>query len=189
MNRCVVALALAGLLACAASGPRIERDPTFDFDALRTWEWSRDGVVLETADPRLASDALHGAMREAIEQGLAARGLRPLESGADVVVSYQLGVETQREVEAEPIERPAGDDVFLGPPRVEVREREYGRLAITLSRPGAEHPVWRGSVRAPIHHAQAVEARDRAIRHAVRELLAALSPAPPRAGRGDPAAP
>ena len=121
----VLTLQLAG---CAPAAPQVEAAPSFEIDRIQTWQWLRGASVTAQDDPRLASDALHELLRAALEEGLASRGLRQVERGGDVEVAYRVAIERQRRVESEPIERPVGNDVFLGIPRVDVRDEDkvYG---------------------------------------------------------------
>ncbi len=176
MRRLAIALAALVLVGCANDGLEIERDPAFDATRLRTWEWHRGASGVDASDPRLASDALHASIREAITRSLAARGLRQVEKGGDVRVAYRVGIDRQRRVEAEPVERPTGDKVFVGPPHVEVTDEEVGRLAIALTTPDSAEEVWRGRVRVPVERNLTPETRALRIRNAVDRILSELAP-------------
>ncbi len=171
-------LALASLVAtsCANDPPRVETHPSFEIARVQSWQWARDAKVLEESDPRLASDTLHQTLRHEIAKGLEQRGLKEVEGAGDVQVAYRVGIERQRRVEAEPVERPVGDDVFLGPPRVEVIDEESGHLVLELSTPDDQTLLWRGTVKTPLHRVAADAAREQQIRDAIDRLLGSLAP-------------
>ena len=178
MTRALVAIAALSLTlaACVNDGLEIEQDPAFDASRIRTWEWVRNASPVDTSDPRLASDALHASIREAIRRSLVARGLREVEKDGDVEVAYRVGIDAQRRVESETITRPVGDDVFVGPPKVEVTDEEQGRLTIVLSAPETAEVVWRGRVRVELEHDLPAEERTLRIRDAVDRILGELAP-------------
>ncbi len=111
-------------------------------------------------------------IREVIDEELAARGWRHVESGGDVDVAYVAALE--RELDVQEV-----NDLFRYRGRmwtvtnVEVRAYERGTLIIDLSDPEADEPLWRGAAEAELHRDDR-DYRERRLREAVQAILAEL---------------
>jgi len=93
-------LALAATLCPAGCAPavKVRTAWTADPSAVRTYAWQPgEGDIAGVYGSRAA--VARDAIREAVEDGLKQNGLRPAPQGeADVLVVYQLGVRSRREV-------------------------------------------------------------------------------------------
>ena len=84
------ALLLGG---CKSMKTTADRDPNYDFDAIRTYQWtSAPPEVLKTANTYLNED-----IPKAIDHELDRRGLELTATNADVRVAYYLKLKEQKE--------------------------------------------------------------------------------------------
>ena len=84
---CVLALA-----ACQTT-IKPDYDTSYDFSTSQTWQWAEPKVTFTPADdPRLSSDLTAERVKQAVADGLDARGLRPVLEGAqETIYPYVFG--------------------------------------------------------------------------------------------------
>jgi hypothetical protein len=176
----VIALALI-LPASAKVKIRTQREKAFDFKTVRTYAWHPSGagdvkVLQATADkPETIQAMLEPTIREAVEQGLAARGLQPLASDrADVYVNYYLliGPNTSSQYMGQFI----GNAPEWGLPpfaaaTTSLKVYEQGSLVLDVASRLEKSVIWRGVAQAEIDRQRTVSQRDERVREAVRSML------------------
>jgi hypothetical protein len=149
------------LLLAASTTTSVEYDHQVDFLRYKTWSWHAGGTA--------ASPVTDKTIRDAIEKGLAARGLTRVDSGATLFVVYHASRTTQIDLvplkSASPV------------PPTGIRYAQKGALVIDLLDAQSAQVVWRGHAAGVLRYGpKEIEAQ---VIAAVDEMLAGL-PLPPR---------
>jgi Domain of unknown function (DUF4136) len=154
------------LLLAAAAETSVEYDHQVDFSRYKTWSWHQG--VTPAANP--ANDK---RIREAIEKGLAARGLSRVDGGGPLLVVYHASKTTQ--IDLAPIKNTPQTNTGI-------RYAEKGSLVVDMRDAASGDVVWRGHATAVLDYGQNEIAAQ--IKAAVDKLLESFPPpAPaPRAG-------
>ena len=85
-------------LAACQTTIKPDYDTSYDFSTSQTWQWAEPKVTFTPADdPRLSSDLTAERIKQAVADGLDARGLRPVLEGqtADLSVKTYVVVENR----------------------------------------------------------------------------------------------
>jgi Domain of unknown function (DUF4136) len=151
------------LLLVAAAETSVEYDAQADFSRYHTWSW-HSGIT-PAANP--ANDK---RIREAIENGLAARGLSRVDKDAGLLVVYHASKTTQ--IDLTPLKNAA-------PTNTGIRYAEKGSLVVDMLDAASGNVVWRGHATAVLSYGQNEIAGQ--IKAAVDKLLASFPPPVPRA--------
>jgi len=117
------------LLAAAATTTSVEYDSQVDFSRYKTWSWHRE--VTPAANP-----VAENRIREAIESGLAARGISRVDSAGGLLVVYHASKTT--EIALEPVRNAAGSTP------TGLRYVEKGSLVVDMVDAASGNVVWRG---------------------------------------------
>jgi hypothetical protein len=167
MLACVLGAVVA---ACSSVQVESTHNPSFDFSALRTYEWLRP----EAAAPD-GGKTFGWRVREAVETQLQKRGLTPATSGApDVLVNYVVQRRRTQEVRGLPLSHSA--DTELGPTGAidpYAVEREEGALVLSMIDPTTHKQVWRASAHIRIAAGTDPEALTRQVNDLVQRLFRA----------------
>ena len=171
-------LAVAWAAGCAQPKVQVQTAALADTRSFRTYAWyPGEGDIggLYGSRAQLASDA----MRESVDKGMRHNGFRPAAGGKpDVLVLYQLGVRSRREVDSVKTVQRNGESVAV-PDKVTIYRA--GTLLIYLVDPQINDVVWVGSASSEAKAADSdSEARNR-IERAVRAVFDAMRDK--RAGR------
>ena len=134
----VTSLVFAGM-AAFAQDVQFDYDRSANFAAYKTYEWA-DYRTIEVGDQLLDQD-----IKRAVDQQLAGKGLRRVESGGDLLVGYQTAVSHEKQYDA----FGSGLGPFgwggWGDTRVTSSTIDKGKLDIGLFDPTVKRLVWRGS--------------------------------------------
>jgi Domain of unknown function (DUF4136) len=117
------------LLLAAATATSVEYDPQVDFSRYETWSWHR--AVTPAANP-----VTDKRIREAIENGLAARGISRVDRDGTLLVVYHASKTT--EIDLAPIK----SGVASTP--TGIRYVEKGSLVVDMLDAASGNVVWRG---------------------------------------------
>jgi hypothetical protein len=165
------------------SVPAFAQDVQFDYDrsanfsAYKTYNWI-DYKPVAPGDQLLDQD-----IKRAVDEQLAGKGLRRVESGGDLVVGYQAGVTQEKEFDANGM---GGWGPWLGPfgsgngGRVTTSTIEVGKLTIGLFDPAAKQLVWRGAASKTLNISKDPDKNYRNLEKAMAKLFKNY---PPGAGR------
>jgi len=135
------AILLLGVSAFAQD-VQFDYDRSARFSDYKTYNWI-DYRPVQPANQLLDQD-----IKRAVDEQLAGKGLRRVESGGDLVVGYQAGVSQEKEFDAlgaggfGPWGGPFG---WGGPGRVTTSSIDVGKLEIGLFDPATKKLVWRGA--------------------------------------------
>ncbi|MCO8169826.1 DUF4136 domain-containing protein [Pseudomonas sp. 21LCFQ02] len=173
------------LSACQSSQINRDFDARRDFAGYRSWSWQEPAVQYQPADPRLKSDLTEQRIRDAINQQLDQRGLRPASAGApaDLKVQAWLIVEDRQQLVSTNYGGGwgpwGGYGYWGGPLASETRSVDYKvtTLQIDLFDGKDGKLVWRGSTERILEQNQAnPAARDTAVRNTVAKILEQYPP-------------
>ena len=136
----LVALLCLGIAALAQE-VQFDYNRSVNFSGYKTYQWV-DYNPVQIGDQLLDQD-----IKRAVDEQLAGKGLRRVESGGDLLVGYQAGISQEKQFDS------FGPGGWPGPfgwgnwgnTRVTSSTVEIGKLAIGLFDPAIKQLVWRGS--------------------------------------------
>lgn len=147
-------------LLLAVAGPPVEYgveyDHGVDFSRYKTWAWG-EGVT-----PGL-NPVNNRRIRDAIENGLAARGLSRVDSQATLLVVYHASRTTQLEIDPVKYPTPTGTRYF-----------QKGSIVVDMIDPASGRVVWRAHASGVLRYGPQ-EIADQ-VKAAVDDLLARFPP-------------
>jgi hypothetical protein len=103
MNRIVLVMALAGALSPGfAHKVRVDYDHGRSFSHFKTYSWGSppDGTVLpaQWGEGAFPNQLMQERIVAYVEEALAARGLRRVQKGGDLVIAYQIQVSEEQQL-------------------------------------------------------------------------------------------
>lgn len=127
-------------LAVAAFGQDVQfdYDRSANFHSYKTYQWV-DYKPVMPGDQLLDQD-----IKRAVDEQLAGKGLRRVESGGDLLVGYQTGISQEKQYDAFGM-GPRWFGGGFGSGQVTTSTIDIGKLDIGLFDPAAKQLVWRGS--------------------------------------------
>jgi hypothetical protein len=169
MNRILLpALVCLGFLA-SAQEIQYDYDRTANFGAYRTFQWA------DTTAGRAANQLMDQNIKRAIEAQLALKGLRPVESGGDLLVTYQVGIEKEKEFNGF-----AAGPRWNGTARVTTSTVENGKLGVSFVDAARNQVVWQGSVEKTLDIKKDPDKNFRNLEKTVAKLMKNFPPGAPR---------
>jgi hypothetical protein len=149
------------LVTAAGSGSsgEVDYDHQVDFSKYKTWSW-HEGVT------HAMNPTIDNRIREAIENGLTARGLSRADSNATLRVAYHAS--RTKQIEVAPLGTAA--------PPTGLRYSEKGSLVVEMLDAGSGKVVWRGQAAGVMRYGPNEIAEQ--IKAAVDKLLEGFPPKP-----------
>ena len=134
MNKIILAALMCLSGAAFAQDVQYDYDRSVNFGLYKTYEW------VDRFPVRAGDQLLDGDIKRAVDEQLAGKGLRRVDSGGDLHISYQGAISQEKEF----------DYLGVGPRwwgdgRVTTSTIEVGKLVIELFDPASSQLVWRGS--------------------------------------------
>ncbi len=128
-------------VAAFAQDVRFDYDRSANFGSYKTYQWI-DYKPVAPGDQLLDQD-----IKRAVDEQLAGKGLRRVESGGDLLVGYQAGVSQEKAFDSLGTGGPGwwGPWGGWGNNRVTTSTIDVGKLDIGLFDPATRQLVWRGS--------------------------------------------
>ena len=187
MRKALLCIALVAGVAGAAAAKieiRTERDKTFAFKGVRTWNWHPDGAgdvkMMSTAtdDSKRIHDQLDPVITQAVDKELAARGLaRRTEGPPDLLVNYYVLVMPATTSTDLGHFLPSVNEYGLPPiPRATtyLRAFERGSLVLDVVAPTLKTVVWRGIAQTEVNRDLSDQDRQARIAKAVHDIIKKL---------------
>lgn len=132
----VKSMALIAVLCSAAialaQDVHYNYDRDTNFSAYKTYQWSERGGV---RDQLMDKD-----IRRAVDDQLAQKGLQRVETGGDLVINYQTGIDRERQADVWTM-----GPRFSGMARANTSTIEIGTLVVNMLDAAKKQLVWRGS--------------------------------------------
>ncbi len=168
----LLCLSVAGF----AQDVQFDYDRSANFSAYKTYNW----IDYSRVDP--GNQLLDQDIKRAVDGQLAAKGLRRVESGGDLVVGYQAGISQEKEFEGN---GPGGWGGFGGPfawgnTRVTTSTIDIGKLTVGLFDPASKQLVWRGAASKTLNISRDPDKNYRNLERSVAKLFRNY---PPGAGK------
>jgi hypothetical protein len=128
-------------VAAFAQDVQFDYNRSANFNAYKTYQWV-DYKPVQVGDELLDQD-----IKRAVDEQLAGKGLRRVESGGDLIVGYQAGISQEKQFDS------FGSGGWGGPfgwgrwgdTRVTSSTIDIGKLIVGLFDPATKQLVWRGS--------------------------------------------
>ena len=130
-------------VAAFAQDVQFDYNRSANFNAYKTYQWVDYKPVL------VGDELLDQDIKRAVDEQLAGKGLRRVESGGDLLVGYQAGISQEKQFDS------FGSGGWSGPfglgwgnwgdTRVTSSTIDIGKLVIGLFDPATKQLVWRGS--------------------------------------------
>jgi hypothetical protein len=120
-------------LSAGAQDIHYNYDRSVNFYAYKTYQWvdSKQGPADQLVDQNI---------KRAVDAQLAGKGLRRIDSGADLEVRYQIDIWHEKQFDGY---GPAGPR-WYGPSRVTSSTINIGKLIVSIVDPAKRQLVWRG---------------------------------------------
>jgi len=139
----LTALACLGV-AAFAQDVQFDYDRSANFNVYKTYQWV-DYKTVDVGDQLLDRD-----IKRAVDEQLAGKDLRRVETGGDLLVGYETSISQEKQFDS--LGYGWGGGPWLGPwggnwgdTRVTSSTIDIGKLVIGLFDPAAKQLVWRGS--------------------------------------------
>ena len=137
---------ICALLAISAAAfsqqVQYDYDRSADFGKYKTYQWI-DYTPVDVGDQLLDRD-----IKRAVDGQLAAKGLRRVDSGGDLLVGYRASISQEKQFDSMGAGGPFWDGGWgrWGNSRVTTSTIDVGKLVVGLFDPVAKQLIWRGSV-------------------------------------------
>ncbi len=159
----------------AAQKTRVNYDKTADFNKFKTYSWTR-GVPAN-------NPAINQIIIDSVEQNLAAKGLRKLDDGGDLLVSVAVAIEYDVAV-SHAVRGNTGSAIETGIPVAAAQPWEVrkGSLLVAMEDPVAKSLVWHGTATDTLKYEPTTDAQkdarrmEKPVRKAVEKLLKQFPP-------------
>jgi hypothetical protein len=126
-------------LAAFAQDVQFDYDRSANFSAYKTYQWV-DYKAVDVGDQLLDRD-----IKRAVDEQLAGKGLRRVESGGDLLVGYQAGISQEKQFDSTGWGGPPWGPWGRGGTRVTSSTIDIGKLVVGIFDPATKQLVWRGS--------------------------------------------
>jgi len=178
----------AVLAGCSSMEINYDFDPKANFSGLKTYAWLKEKQK-PTGDPRIDGNTiLEARIHEAVNRGLAARGLREVDTDADILVAYHVSLDKRRSVQT--LNNAYGygpgwgygygasyrPGYWAGAPETYVYEYEEGTLILDIVNPKNKELMWRGSAEDEVHFKSTPEKDQVQLNEAVSRMLEHFPP-------------
>jgi hypothetical protein len=166
-----VALAVAvALTACNPTYIDHDYDVDADFSQFKTFAWLEQTTMTEgTPQAVQQSGLMEARIKRAVNDGLTGKGLQLVESDADLIVAYHIGVTDYTEI------RTTGTG-WGWDRNTRVDQFQEGTFILDLIDADADQLVWRGIAEGVLEEFPSPEQMERAANDLVKRLLAEYPP-------------
>lgn len=173
----LVATAAAALVTAGCSGisTTTDWDRTVDFSGFTTYSW----IVTQG---EATNDITNNRIKAAIDAGLAARGLRKVDSGADLAVGYQVSTDQQTSYTTMSTGWGTGwgggwgGGWGMGTSQTTQQTWNVGTIVLAMFEYAGQTMVWTGTASADIDGNRSPEDREDQINSAVTKMLSDFPP-------------
>ena len=132
-----VAALMCLAVAAFAQDVRFDYDRVANFNAYKTYQW------VDNNPSQVGDQLLDKNIKRAVDEQLAGKGLRRVESDGDLLIGYQASISKEKQFDGLPSGPPWWGN--LGNTRVTTSTIDVGKLVVGLFDPATKQLVWRGS--------------------------------------------
>jgi hypothetical protein len=170
----VAAGAVLFLTACSGISTSTDYDPSVDFSKFSTYQWH------DTEGDNI--DAITNTrIRSAIDAGLTSKGLKKVDSGADLAVGYQ--VTTAQRKSYNTVNTGWGGGYYwggwgmgMGTSTTYETTWQEGSLILGIFDTGTKNLVWTGTATTDLDESRSPEERQSIVNEAVQKMLKDFTP-------------
>jgi Domain of unknown function (DUF4136) len=166
----LVTLTVFVCLSISASAQEVHFDYSHstNFNSYKTYQWV-DSKPVDVADQLLDQD-----IKRAVDEQLAGKGLRRVDTGGDLLVGYQRSLSQEKEFDS------FGSGRLWGGTRITSSTIKVGSLVIILFDPSTRQLVWRGSAAKTLDIKKDPDKNYRNLEKAMAKLFRNYPPGLPR---------
>ena len=157
-------------VAAFAQDVQFDYDRSANFSAYKTYHWV-DYKEVQPGDQLLDRD-----IKRAVNEQLAGKGLRRVESGGDLIVGYQAGISHEKEFDSSGAGGFGWGPLGWGNTRVTTATIDVGKLIIGLFDPAAKQLIWRGSASKTLNISADPDKNYRSLEKAMTKLFKKYPP-------------
>jgi len=161
-------------MSAFAQNVQFDYDRSANFGAYQTYQWI-DYKPVQPGDELLDKD-----IKRAVDEQLAGKGLRRVESGGDLIVGYQAGVSQEKEFDSLGSGWGPWGPWGWGNNRVTTSTIDIGKLVVGLFDPAIKQLVWRGAASKTLNISKDPDKNYRNLEKAMAKLFKNY---PPGTGR------
>ena len=154
MKRFISLLPVLALMACASAQVSSEYDKTADLSRYRTYAW--------ITGTQAANPLIEQRIKSAVDQQLAARGLKRVKESPDLQVATHASTRVEQQVNTESLGYGYAEAGWSGN-MVNVRNVDVGTLLLDLVDASSQQLVWRGMATAVVGHTMSQEKMDKTV--------------------------
>lgn len=152
-----------------AQDVRFDYDRSANFSTYQTYQWAGD------APNASGNQLMDQNIKQSIDEQLAAKGLRRVESGGDLQVSYRAAVQQEKQFDG------FGTGFrFNGTGRVTTSTIEVGQIVVNLFDPARQQLVWSGAAEKTLDIKKDPDKNYRNLQKAMAKMFKNY---PPRSGK------
>jgi hypothetical protein len=152
--------------AAFAQEVRVDYDRATDFGGYRTYRWSDFKIG------RDVSQLMDQHIKRAVDEQLAVKGLRRVDSGGDLVIDYRTAVQQEKQFDGFGI-----GPRWNGSVRVNSSTIEIGKIVIDMFDPARSQLVWRGEASKTLDVKKDADKNYRNLQKAMAKLFKSYPPA------------
>jgi Domain of unknown function (DUF4136) len=132
-----VAALMCVAITAFAQEVQFDYDRSANFKAYKTYQW------VDTNPIQVGDQLLDKNIKRAVDEQLAGKGLRHVESDGDLLISYQAAISKEKQFDGLPSGPPWWGN--WGNIRVTTSTIDVGKLVVGFFDPATKQLVWRGS--------------------------------------------
>jgi len=174
-TQAIAAFGTAALLsACSGISTSTDFDPSVSFASYSTYGW------LDT-EGDVSDNILDSRIKGAVDQALAAKGLRKVDGAADLAIGYQVTTAERRSYNT--VNTGWGGGYYwggwgmgMGTSTTYENTWQEGTLVLGMFDSGSKNMVWTGSATGTIDPSNSPEERQELIQNAVNKMLTSFPP-------------
>ena len=118
----------------AAQDVNFNYDRSANFSAYKTYHWA------DAQPGQAANQLMDQNIKRAIDAQMTLKGMQRVESGGDLVISYQAAIDREKQFDGY-----GGFRGWTGPTRVTTSTIEVGKIVVDMFDPARKQLVWRGA--------------------------------------------
>lgn len=180
MAMLLLGLALVASIGCQSIAVSTDWDTSRDFSQYKSYAWLPEPPDEPAESARLHNALIDSRVREAVNSQLASKGFRYSSiEGADMLVTYYLGLETKIDIDTVYTSYGYGYRGWYGAPvgsQTRVRQYEEGSLLLDILEPKTKALLWRGSASTRVGRSSSPEKSRKTINAAVEKMLKKFPP-------------